>query len=123
MAKILSGKVKTNTPGEVSPDRYEFLELADAEPNLGEPTADGQVLTSDASGNRTWTTISNRVAYTHHQGIASAVWHINHNLGFYPNVTVEDSAENVVEGDIAYTDFNNLTITFSASFGGIAYLS
>jgi hypothetical protein len=64
-----------------------------------------------------------RVSYEHTQGVASATWNIVHNLKFYPNVTVQDSAGNIVEGEIAYTNSDSLVITFSAAFSGIAYLS
>jgi hypothetical protein len=41
-----------------------------------------------------------------------------------PNVTVEDSAHNVIEGGIIdYISGNQLSITFSAAFSGDAYLS
>lgn len=63
------------------------------------------------------------VSYRHIQGISSAVWAVNHNLGFYPNVTVEDSAGTIVEGDIDYIDQNSLQLTFSSPFSGYAYLS
>src|SRR5574337_238515 len=36
--------------------------------------------------------------YVHNQAVASAMWNIPHNLGGYPNITVEDSAGTVVEG-------------------------
>ena len=61
--------------------------------------------------------------YTHTQNSPSATWTIAHNLTFNPNVTVIDSAGTAVEGSYVFTDINNLTITFSASFAGYAYLS
>ena len=64
-----------------------------------------------------------RVSYNHVQGVASSSWVINHNLGFYPNVTVQDSAGNIVEGEITYTTLDSITVTFSTSFSGEAYLS
>lgn len=63
------------------------------------------------------------LAYAHTQGTSSATWTINHNLDFYPNVTVVDSAGTIVEGEIAYTSRNQVVLTFSASFSGKAYLS
>jgi hypothetical protein len=54
MAKILSGKVKTIPPTEVSAGRYEFIQLSETEPNLGVPGTDGYVLSSDTDGNRQW---------------------------------------------------------------------
>lgn len=63
------------------------------------------------------------VAYHHTQSIASATWVINHKLGWYPNITVQDSGGSVVEGEIAYTNSNTLTVTFTGAFSGDAYLS
>ena len=54
---------------------------------------------------------------------ATTIWHINHNLRFYPNVTVVDSGDNSVIGDVEYIDSNNLIVTFAHSFAGKAYLS
>ena len=66
---------------------------------------------------------TSRVAYTHTQGVASNTWTITHNLGFYPNLTVQDSAGTIYEGEITYTDSVSLTVTFSSAFSGKAYLS
>ena len=63
------------------------------------------------------------LTYSHTQGAASATWNINHALGRNPSVTVVDSGNDIVEGDISYTDLNNLVITFSATFSGNAYLN
>lgn len=62
-------------------------------------------------------------SYTHIQGVASAVWNINHGLGFFPNVTVVDSTNREVVGDVQYVDANNVTLTFAGAFSGKAYLS
>jgi hypothetical protein len=64
-----------------------------------------------------------RVSYIHTQGVASSTWTINHNLGFYPNLTVQDSAGTIYEGEINYTNTGSLTVTFSSAFSGKAYLS
>lgn len=61
--------------------------------------------------------------YLHHQGVANTVWTISHGLGFKPNVTTIDSIGQEVEGDVAYIDDNNLTVTFLAGISGEAYLS
>lgn len=63
------------------------------------------------------------VNYVHSQGTASAVWTIPHNLGWYPNVTVIDSAGTTVEGDVTQVSTTQMKITFSAAFTGTAYLS
>lgn len=62
-------------------------------------------------------------SYVHNQAVSSSTWVINHNLAFYPSVNVVDSGGNLVIGDVTYISENQLSISFSASFGGKAYLS
>lgn len=52
----LSGKVKVTTAAEAANllNRYDFLRLADAEPNLGLPAGIGYYLRSDPDGTRYW---------------------------------------------------------------------
>jgi ribosomal protein L35AE/L33A len=57
------------------------------------------------------------------QGSPSSTWNITHTLNKFPSVSVVDSANNEVEGDVHFIDVNNLTITFSSSFAGKAYLN
>lgn len=61
--------------------------------------------------------------YEHNQIIASATWHIVHNLRKFPSVTIVDSAGTEVIGTVKYTNENSLTITFSSEFSGKAYLN
>lgn len=46
-----------------------------------------------------------------------------HNLNFYPNITVKDSTQDVVETGIEYVDLNKLKLTMAQPFSGTAYLS
>lgn len=62
--------------------------------------------------------------YIHTQNVPANTWKVNHNLGKYPSVTVVDSAGSSIAGaKISYDNFNNLTLEFSASFSGKAYLN
>lgn len=61
--------------------------------------------------------------YTHTQGSAASVWTITHNLAKRPSVVVRDSLGRIVEGDLEYPDLNTVTVTFSASISGAAYLN
>lgn len=63
------------------------------------------------------------VAYRHVQQTPSATWTIVHNLNFYPNITVQDSAGTILEGEITYTNTKQLTVHFTSAFSGNAYLS
>lgn len=48
---------------------------------------------------------------------------LNHNLGFYPNVTVKTSAGDLLETGIEYTSINQIRLTMAQPFAGTAYLS
>lgn len=61
--------------------------------------------------------------FRHNQTSASSTWTITHNLNKFPNVVVFDSADNQAFGAIDHVSKNQLTITFSASFSGTAYLN
>ena len=61
--------------------------------------------------------------YVHIQSVSASTWTITHNLGFFPAVSVVDSGGSVVEGDVSYISVNQVSIAFSSSFGGKAYLS
>lgn len=56
-------------------------------------------------------------------GSASSQWVLNHELGFYLNVTCVDSAGNEVVGEITYISLNKIEVNFSAPFSGCAILS
>jgi hypothetical protein len=61
--------------------------------------------------------------FTFTQSSAQQVWTIQHNLGKNPSVSVADTAGSWVVGQINYINNNELTITFNASFQGVAYLN
>lgn len=61
--------------------------------------------------------------HVHTQMAPAAEWHIVHNLGGRPAVTVADSAGAVVIGDVRYLGDDELVVTFTHPFGGFAYLS
>ena len=48
---------------------------------------------------------------------------ITHNMGYHPNVTVKNSAGDILETGIDYNSINKITLTMAQPFGGIAYLS
>lgn len=64
-----------------------------------------------------------RATYIHNQMSASDTWVIEHNLEKKPSVTVVDSGDSVVVGDVTYINDNKISISFAAAFSGKAYLN
>ena len=61
--------------------------------------------------------------YKHSQSVAAATWSVAHNLGKFPSVTVKLADGTQVEAAVTHTNKNNLTITFSSSNSGTAYMN
>lgn len=61
--------------------------------------------------------------FTFEQDIASATWTIEHDLGFFPAVSVVDTLGREFEGAVTYVDDNNLIVEFAVPVTGKAYLS
>ena len=61
--------------------------------------------------------------HIHTQGQASTTWTITHTLGGRPQVTIVDSADTHVFGEVQYLSNSQVTVTFSAAFSGKAYLT
>lgn len=65
-------------------------------------------------------------SYYHNQIIPSAIWEITHNLEKVPSVTIIDSSNKVVYGEVELVtgnELNELTISFNGAFSGKAYLN
>jgi hypothetical protein len=48
---------------------------------------------------------------------------IPHNLGYNPNVTIKNSAGDILETGIDYNSINQITLIMAQPFGGTAFLS
>ena len=83
------------------------------------PSINGVVLEGDKSSKDL--KIDGDKTYVHYQNVQSDTWEIQHNLDKYPSITVVDSANNIVVGDIRYVDTNNVVVTFTAPFSGKAF--
>jgi hypothetical protein len=56
MFPFLSGKIKKTPPNKVSADRYKYITLEEAEPDLGLAPANNSILASNTVGGRYWLT-------------------------------------------------------------------
>lgn len=61
--------------------------------------------------------------HVHTQNSPSTTWTITHALGGKPQVTVVDTGDNVVHGDVQYLSNTQIICSFSAAFAGLAYLT
>lgn len=80
-------------------------------------------MTDTPSEGSSSTSLGGDKSYEFNQLTPKKEWNIMHGLNKYPNVTVVDSAGNKVIGDIKYIDNNNIKISFTAAFAGIAYFN
>lgn len=61
--------------------------------------------------------------HVHTQASPSTTWVITHSLGGKPSVTVVDSADTMVVGEVTYNSNTQVTVEFTAAFSGYAYLT
>lgn len=85
----------------------------------------GQVLTSTVTGTAWNNVVDSSGVYPFIAGSSPFVITINHpgTWGDYPSVTVVDSNKIVVIGEVRYITTTQLTLTFTATFSGTAYLN
>lgn len=62
-------------------------------------------------------------SFTHNQTTAATEWTITHNMGKNPSVTIVDSANTYVVGEVDYINDNSLRVSFKNAFKGKAYLN
>jgi hypothetical protein len=62
--RLLSGRVKKVSGGQLNANRHKFLDLSNAEPDLGFPDASGSVLISTNTGTRTWSQTLTNITLT-----------------------------------------------------------
>lgn len=61
--------------------------------------------------------------FTYNQNSPADEWTITHKLNKYPAVTVVNSADVVVYGEITYIDKNAVRLNFSGAFSGKAFFN
>ena len=61
--------------------------------------------------------------YIHEQASPATSWAIVHDLGGKPSVTIVDTSDTHVVGDVTYNSTTSITVAFTAAFAGYAYLT
>ena len=58
--------------------------------------------------------------YIHQQTVASDVWDVQHNLGYWPIIAIANDAGDAIEAQIVHPDLSYSQITFAAPQTGFA---
>lgn len=64
-----------------------------------------------------------KFSHIHNQTVSSSTWSITHNLNKFPSVSIVDSSNEEVIGEVEHINANSLTVKFSAPFSGKAFLN
>jgi hypothetical protein len=115
ISRLSSGRVVVTSPGQVAEDRYQLLDLASAEPNLG-TAANGAVLTTNTAGQRIFTKnlqvdnvdVSNNL-------VAERVYTDNLLFANGDPYTTETTESNIYNGNITVGTTVTLVDTVSAA--------
>ena len=121
-SRLTSGKIKKITGPQLSEDRYEFLDLANAEPDLGLPTINESILVGDTDGTRTWVNITtyteNFKGFTGSQGYTGS----QGNIGYTGSAGLDgvggSDGTPGYTGSLGYTGSSGFTGSQGAGFTG-----
>jgi hypothetical protein len=90
----------------------------------------GETLTFESANSGLAIAVSNnkltftaKLGYVFTQSTPATVWTINHDLNKYPSVSIVDSANDEVIGEVKYNSTSQIVLTFSAAFSGKAFLN
>lgn len=64
-----------------------------------------------------------KFSHIHNQTVSASTWSITHNLNKYPSVSIVDSSNEEVIGEVEHINSNSLTVKFSAPFSGKAFVN
>lgn len=93
---------------------------------VNEDTPNTVIVNQDAPNQvvvRLGSAAGNTRRYVHSQASPSTTWVITHSLGGKPSVTVVDTADTMVVGEVTYNSNTQVTVEFTAAFSGYAYLT
>lgn len=64
--------------------------------------------------------VGGNASYDFIQTSPSLNWIVNHNLGYFPTVSIFDTGGNVVDAQVQHISINQAILTFTSSLAGIA---
>lgn len=81
---------------------------------------DGQVWTYDEATDQMELRDADADKHTHIDVSLSAIWNLEHDLGFVPNYILKDTTGNILHGQRETIDLNNERVTFATARAGYA---
>jgi hypothetical protein len=93
---LISGRVVKTPSANADPQRYSYLDLQNAEPDLGLPDGNIYVLTGNVDGTRTWSNIADIIS----QGGGGGVGNISTNGGGFFGGNVEANGSGLFGGNV-----------------------
>lgn len=94
--------------------------------NVYQDTPNQIIIDQDAPNQvivRTGGAAGNTRRHVHSQAVPAETWVITHTLGGKPSVTIVDSADTYVIGEVTYNSTSQVTVSFTTPFSGYAYLT
>jgi hypothetical protein len=117
MTRLISGTIKKTPSANADPNRYTWLNLQNAEPDLGVPSSNGSLFVSSTTGTRSWTdtiTIAGAVATINTLTVSG-----NSNLGSNSNIKISGGSP----GQFLVSDGSNNLIWSSAAISTASGIS
>lgn len=113
-----------SSPIDPSLTVYEqILEALRGKSNVGHNHDERYYTKSEVDNKISTISIQAGQTYVHTQSQAADTWTIKHNLNKYPSVSIVDSANSIVVGEITYINKNELIVGFTGAFSGKAILN
>ena len=105
------------TSGEIIQSEIKTDPIIEANPMIGHTHPNKSVLDQITE------VIQADKTFVYEQNTPAKTWLITHTLEKYPSVTVVDSANTVIIGDVVYLSTSVIQLDFAGEFSGKAYLN
>jgi len=107
---LISGKVRKTPSTEADPNRREYLNLENAEADLGVPSENNAFLVSSTDGDRQWVGLDSGLVITEFGDLKVLV-----SLDELTNVSISNATDNQV---LAYVSASDIWVNLDADFSG-----
>jgi hypothetical protein len=108
-SRLISGRAKKKLGTELSLDRYEYLDVGSAEPDLGLPPVDDSILIGDLDGSRTWTDITTYAEqFKGYTGSKGQGFIIAKTYSSVAALVADTEPSGIVAGEFAIVDTNDV---------------